>query len=146
MKWSSRYPICCVQHIDVAGISQWETLLYCNHVSHWLGAHLDWSLMLWQTEEIVWMKLPGILVTKILGEYHDIMISWWYNHMILLSTLLKTSVRLFYYREDSNAKLWCFVFYFPVRFTAVTFTKLIEARYLSEPMLTKFHETTWHHY
>ena len=24
--------------------SQWETWLQCNHVSHWLGAYLDWSL------------------------------------------------------------------------------------------------------
>ena len=24
--------------------SQWETLLHCNDVSHWLGAHLGWSL------------------------------------------------------------------------------------------------------
>ena len=25
--------------------SQWETLLQCNDVSHWLGAYLDWSLL-----------------------------------------------------------------------------------------------------
>ena len=24
--------------------SQWETLLHCNDVSHWLGAYIDWSL------------------------------------------------------------------------------------------------------
>ena len=24
--------------------SQWETLLHCNDISHWLGTHLDWSL------------------------------------------------------------------------------------------------------
>ena len=24
--------------------SQWETLLQCNDISHWLGTHLDWSL------------------------------------------------------------------------------------------------------
>ena len=27
--------------------SQWETLLHCNDVSHWLGACLNWSLWLW---------------------------------------------------------------------------------------------------
>ena len=25
--------------------NQWETSLQCNDVSHWLGAHLDWSLV-----------------------------------------------------------------------------------------------------
>ena len=24
--------------------SQWEMLLHCNDISHWLGAYLDWSL------------------------------------------------------------------------------------------------------
>ena len=31
--------------------SQWETSLQCNDVSHWLGAHLDWSL------HMVWSKV-----------------------------------------------------------------------------------------
>ena len=26
--------------------SQWETSLYCNGVSHWMGAYLDWSLIM----------------------------------------------------------------------------------------------------
>ena len=24
--------------------NQWQTLLHCNDISHWLGAYLDWSL------------------------------------------------------------------------------------------------------
>ena len=28
--------------------SQWETLLQCNNVSHWLGAYLNWSLHIFQ--------------------------------------------------------------------------------------------------
>ena len=27
--------------------SQWEPLLHCNDVSHWLGAHLDWTMYMW---------------------------------------------------------------------------------------------------
>ena len=27
--------------------SQWETLLQCNDISHWLGTYLDWSLFMW---------------------------------------------------------------------------------------------------
>ena len=29
--------------------SQWESPLQCNGVSHWLFAHLDWSLRTWST-------------------------------------------------------------------------------------------------
>ena len=28
-------------------LSQWETSLQCNYVSHWLSAYLDWSLHIW---------------------------------------------------------------------------------------------------
>ena len=35
--------------------SQWETLLHCNTVSHWLGAYLDWSL------PITWQYIPWIM-------------------------------------------------------------------------------------
>ena len=27
--------------------SEWETSLWCNDISHWLSAYLDWSLRLW---------------------------------------------------------------------------------------------------
>ena len=28
----------------VCALSQWETMLHCNFVSHWLGSHTKWSL------------------------------------------------------------------------------------------------------
>ena len=34
----------CNTQGSVYAPSQWETLLQCNDVSHWLGAYLDWSL------------------------------------------------------------------------------------------------------
>ena len=45
------------QHRDQSSYapSQWETLLQCNNVSHWLGAYLDWSLgRRWLTRLLTW--------------------------------------------------------------------------------------------
>ena len=35
--------------------SQWETLLHCNYISHWLGTYLDWSLQ--QKNMIIFISL-----------------------------------------------------------------------------------------
>ena len=36
-----------LQGSDVYVPSQWEMVLHCNTVSHWLGAHTEWSLSLY---------------------------------------------------------------------------------------------------
>ena len=48
--------------------SQWETSLYCNDVSHWLGAYLDWS----QRHIILVLKHePAIYFTMALVAGHS---------------------------------------------------------------------------
>ena len=40
------FNICYRDHF-VCALSQWETTLHCNVVSHWLGAYTKWSLILY---------------------------------------------------------------------------------------------------
>ena len=42
----------CIRDQFKYGPSQWEMLLQCNDISHWLGAYLDWSLLHVQTVTI----------------------------------------------------------------------------------------------
>ena len=47
--------------------SQWETSLQCNNVSHWLGAELDWSLILCDTH-------TGIVLGRKLSLLADVLL------------------------------------------------------------------------
>ena len=51
--WSSSWY--CSAHSRLAP-SQWETMLLCNDVSHWLGARLESALILWITLRICFSR------------------------------------------------------------------------------------------
>ena len=51
----------------VYALSQWETMLHCNVVSHWLGAYTKWPLLSYVT--VLWRD-P---IVSSLGKYHG----WW---------------------------------------------------------------------
>ena len=42
--WTKCILLCHIQWFNVNMPSQWETMLQCNSVSHWLGAFTKWSL------------------------------------------------------------------------------------------------------
>ena len=51
--WSASTDYLCRDQSKYAS-SQWETLLHCNDVSHWLVAYLDWSLFMCFSIESQW--------------------------------------------------------------------------------------------
>ena len=68
--------------------TQWETVLLCNHVSHWLGANLESTLLpsvlLWITESEIpspqmwWDDSHGLALFT-----HFANISWAYNPKVI---------------------------------------------------------------
>ena len=45
--WLSLDPSDAIQGLFQYGPSQWEMVLQCNSVCHWLGAYTEWSLAIW---------------------------------------------------------------------------------------------------
>ena len=46
-----------LKKIDIRGhyvyeLSQWETMLLCNIVSHWLSPYPEWSLDMWENQAL----------------------------------------------------------------------------------------------
>ena len=42
--YTLQMPVLCKDH-SVNGLSQWETMLHCNIVFHWLSPYTEWSLL-----------------------------------------------------------------------------------------------------
>ena len=63
------HPCTCRDH-SVYAPSQWETVLQCNAVSHWLGSYTEWSLLTvcppQETLQLLWplMKIHNTRTTR----------------------------------------------------------------------------------
>ena len=95
----------CRDHFGCAP-SQWETILLCNVISHWLGAYIKWSLELFHfIDQMISFKLvhQGPVSQKIYELINDI---FWKKILILM--LHSDPIRSkFCTRHDSFAVMTC---------------------------------------
>ena len=87
--WDMWYPDTSIYCRDQSrcAASQWETLLHCNDVSHWLGAYLDWSLILFMFCFCYYWAICNIALYSWLN-YTQAVLSWWCHPMDTFSALL----------------------------------------------------------
>ena len=91
--WDMWYPgtsIYCRDQSRCAA-SQWQTSLHCNDVSHWLGAYLDWSLILFMFCFCYCWAICNITLYSWLN-YTQAVLSWWCHQMDTFSSLLAICV------------------------------------------------------
>ena len=76
----------CMDH-SLYALSQWETALQCNTLSHWFGAYTEWSVHLpWQAKlsynEVTWQQyvIPHCFLAVTL--LNEIDLSILYNYII----------------------------------------------------------------
>ena len=68
--WVSEYfvnpliPAYSIRDSSGYGLSQWETMLHCNIVSHWLSSYPEWSLQYWtkslKTAQVQFQNCPQL--------------------------------------------------------------------------------------
>ena len=66
--------------------SQWETMLHCNVISHWLGAFTKWSLKITTTNlHIFWDIMSTIVYFSLSNRWQPTLMWWWLAGWLLHS-------------------------------------------------------------
>ena len=74
----------CMDHFVYAP-SQWEMMLHCNTISHWLGAYTKWA-QLWDIFGTNYLPNGGLLLVKLIFCSNFIEIYRYFLNRILLHT------------------------------------------------------------